>query len=450
MSNKPNNQYEKSYDTTASSVSPAIETDQSTRKPRQSSRLFRLIGDRPVLTGLMLFGLTAAAVAYFPGQGSAANDARLPTETADVVRQPTTPQTNGKPRVDAVFVLDTTGSMGGLIQAAKDKIWSIASTLAAAEPTPEIRIGLVAYRDRGDTYVTRIVDLTTDLDQIHAALFELDAQGGGDGPEAVNQALFDAVHQISWNQSASTYRTLFLVGDAPPHMDYQDDVKYPVTLAAAKDKGIRVNAVQCGQSGETRERWQQIAQVGGGGFFQVEQTGGAVAIATPYDEKMAKLSAELDKTRIYYGSVAERQKAKDKIAAAEKVQAKTAAPALARRAAFLSDKAGNKAFVGENELVDEVASGRIELDHIDKENLPEPMREMTKAERHALIEENVERRDGLKRQIQQIAEERSAYLRKEVEQRGGKKDSLDFKIHQAVRGQAADAGLSYSEDALAY
>jgi uncharacterized protein YegL len=95
-----------------------------------------------------------------------------------------------------VFVLDTTGSMGGLISTAKEKIWSIASTLAQAEQASEISMGLVAYRDRGDAYVTRIVDLDKDLDSMYAKLMDFAADGGGDGPEAVNEALAAAIHDI--------------------------------------------------------------------------------------------------------------------------------------------------------------------------------------------------------------------------------------------------------------
>ncbi|BCU06183.1 hypothetical protein Atep_08600 [Allochromatium tepidum] len=58
---------------------------------------------------------------------------------------------------------------------AKDKIWSIAATMAAAQPAPEIRLDLVAYRDRDDDYVTRVVDLTKDLDGLHAELMQLQA-----------------------------------------------------------------------------------------------------------------------------------------------------------------------------------------------------------------------------------------------------------------------------------
>ncbi len=61
-----------------------------------------------------------------------------------------------KPKIELVFALDTTGSMSGLINAAKDKIWSIANTMATADPAPEIKIGIVGYRDRGDSYVTTV------------------------------------------------------------------------------------------------------------------------------------------------------------------------------------------------------------------------------------------------------------------------------------------------------
>src|SRR6266581_3034562 len=69
-----------------------------------------------------------------------------------------------KPRLEVCFVLDTTGSMSGLIEGAKQKIWSIANEMISAKPTPEIRLGLIGYRDRGDEYVTKVFVLTDDLD----------------------------------------------------------------------------------------------------------------------------------------------------------------------------------------------------------------------------------------------------------------------------------------------
>jgi hypothetical protein len=138
---------------------------------------------KATLIGVVLFAATARALPYFPTLNSPAiaNPSGHPTSQDPQQNVSNQPVPNVQPIVEAVFVLDTTSSIGGLIQAAKDKIWSIASNLASAEPAPCIRIGLVAYRDRGDDYVTRVVDLTPDLDALHAALFQLQANGGGVG-----------------------------------------------------------------------------------------------------------------------------------------------------------------------------------------------------------------------------------------------------------------------------
>src|SRR4051812_5484084 len=104
-----------------------------------------------------------------------------------------------RPQMEVVFVLDTTGSMGGMIAGAKQKIWAIANKLKSARPTPEIRFGLVGYRDRHDAYVTRVFGLTGDLDEVYSNLSAFEAQGGGDEPESVNEALHQAVQNLQWS-----------------------------------------------------------------------------------------------------------------------------------------------------------------------------------------------------------------------------------------------------------
>jgi len=136
-------------------------------------------------------------------------------------------------RIEVAFVLDTTGSMSGLIDNARRKIWSIANTISRANPNADIRMGLVAYRDFGDDYVVRTCQMTPDLQEVNALLWKVRASGGGDGPEAVNEALDAGVSEIQWSQSGNTRRLMFLVGDAPPHMDYQGP-HYPEILEQAK------------------------------------------------------------------------------------------------------------------------------------------------------------------------------------------------------------------------
>jgi uncharacterized protein YegL len=397
------------------------------------------------IIALSLFLFTAAAVAFYPSISSVGASNIHP-----IVPPAINPIPDKPAKIDVVFVLDTTGSMSGLIHAAKEKIWSIASTMASAQSAPEIRMGLVAYRDRGDAYVTQVLDLSGDLDSMYAALMDFQADGGGDGPESVNQALYDAVHKISWSKDQNTYKVIFLVGDAPPHMDYQDDVKYPRTLSIAKQQEIVVNTIQCGADHNTTGRWQQIAHLGQGRFFQVEQAGSAVAIATPYDEALAGLSRELDETRLYYGSGEEKRRQQAKIAATEKLHDSSSVSSRARRATFNATASGKTNLLGEKELVDDVASGRIQLSSIEQAQLPKSMQAMSPEERKELIQETAQHREELQRQIDELADKRSAYLKQKVEEEGGAEDSLDEKVYSAVREQAAPKGILYEAEAAAY
>jgi Mg-chelatase subunit ChlD len=397
------------------------------------------------LTAVGLIALTSAIVGLYPALRQSDASTQPPIDIPIVG-----PIANQQPKVEVAFVLDTTGSMSGLIQAAKEKIWSIASTIAAAQPAPEIRMGLVAYRDRGDDYVTRRVDLSSDLDSVYAELMQLEAQGGGDGPESVNQALQEAVEALSWSTDQDSYRVVFLVGDAPPHMDYQDDVKWPDSVERAKARGIKVNTIQCGTLGSTTQTWQRIASVGDGSFVQVEQGGGAVAIATPYDERLAKLAAELDGTRLFYGSEGEREEKRRKVEAATELHEKASVSTQARRAAFNATPSGKSNLLGDKELVEDVASGRVNLDAIPAAALPEPMQAMPEEDRKALIEEKARQRESIEKDMRQLAEQRAAYLRDQVEAAGGAEESLDHGIYRAIREQAAEIGLSYDAKAPAY
>jgi Mg-chelatase subunit ChlD len=405
---------------------------------------------KPLAIGL--FAATAATVAFFPSIQDA-----IATTTKMIKTQPTlvdpiaiAPVVNQRPQIEVVFVLDTTGSMGGLIAAAKEKIWSIASTMASAQTAPDIKMGLVAYRDRGDAYITQTIPLSSDLDSMYAKLMDFQADGGGDGPESVNQALHDAVNKISWSQDKNTYKVVFLVGDAPPHMDYQDDIKYPVTVALAKQKGIIVNAIQCGNDGSATADWQQVASLGQGNYFQVEQTGNAVAIATPYDKKLAELSSKLDKTKVYFGNKEEKAKQASKLAATDKLHRESSPEAQARRATFNASASGKANLLGDGELVDAVSSGKVKLSALPKAVLPENLQAMAPAEQEAFIGKTKKERNEIQTEIKQLADQRNDYLRKKVVAEGGKKDSLDVKLYGAISKQAKDKGLVYEADSAKY
>jgi len=168
-------------------------------------------------------------------------------------------------RLDLVFLIDATGSMGDEIARLRSTLRTIADEVARLPSRPDTCFGLVAYRDTTDEFAVRRHDFTNDLDAFQGVLNALQAAGGGDYPEAMNEALHDTVHRLSWRGDDTT-RLVVLLADAPPHLDYGGP-QYDDDMAAALGKGIKVFSV--GASGLDRQGeyiQRQIAQYTGGRF----------------------------------------------------------------------------------------------------------------------------------------------------------------------------------------
>ena len=346
-----------------------------------------------------------------------------------------------KPRLEVCFVIDTTGSMGGLIEGAKQKIWSIANDMIRAKPTPEIRLGLVAYRDRGDEYVTKSFDLTNDIDAIYGHLRSFQAAGGGDEPESVNEALQDAVRKMSWSQDRAVLKLIFLVGDAPPHMDYTDGPKYPQVCREAVKKDLIINTVQCGGIERTTPFWKEIAQLSEGSYAAIAQSGNMVAIATPMDSELADLNRKLGKTLVAYGAEPARRAVATKQLAAEAAPASVAADRLAFNAR------SGVAVQGEGELLDGLSHGTVKLDSLDKDQLPAELQKMDTKELNAEIGKKQKERGEIQARIQKLTRERDDYVAAERKRRAeqGKGDSFDEKVAASIRAEAARKGIDYGK-----
>ena len=398
------------------------------------------------LVGTALFVLTTAAVAY-PALKSNGSINTAPIPVAPI--QNVLPV--NRPVIDVVFVLDTTGSMSGLIDAAKEKIWSIASSMASAQPAPIIRMGLVGYRDRGDEYVTRVVDLSTrhrhdvrNADAVHRERRRRRSRERQPGAERRRHA--DVVE--------------------PGRQRYKVDLPRRRCAAAHGLSGRReVSADARARRGQRHRREHDSVRQRRGR----ETTAGsrsrrsATAATSTSIRPAARWRSRRRSTptwracpphstrrALYYGTQEEKARTRAKVDATDALHALASPASQARRAAFNASDAGVINAIGENELVADVASGRVDLAKVEADKLPEPLQALSVDERKKLVSENAAKRSELQRQIKQLADQRDDYAAEQIAAAGGAKDSLDDKIYGAVREQAEKKGLTYPAAAPKY
>jgi hypothetical protein len=165
-----------------------------------------------------------------------------------------------QPQLDVLFLLDATGSMGDEIDRIQLTITDIAERINQLEQRPDLRFGLVSYRDRGDAYVTHLdSNFTGDVASFSQALNAVRADGGGDTPEDLNEGLSVALQQMSWRDNA--VRLVFLVADAPAHLDYGQEFDYVQGAQVAVARGVKIYPVAASNSDADAEyQFRQLAQ----------------------------------------------------------------------------------------------------------------------------------------------------------------------------------------------
>lgn len=339
-----------------------------------------------------------------------------------------------------VFALDATGSMSGLIGTAKEKIWSIASSMAQSEPAPKIEVGMVFYRDRGDKFVTRILPLSNNLDALYSKLMEIDADGGGDMPESVNQAFYEAVNKMEWSTDTSVIKNIFLVGDCPPHMDYRE-VKYPTTCKEAKKKGIEVNTILMGDDSDAKRIWRDIAECAGGEFLEMDMKANNFEIVSPFDAQIKTLSEQLDASRIYYG---EKTKTKtiSKKEEADKLKDITASESSRRTDYNLMNETNKGNYYGDKELLFDIAHAKVKFDEIKESDLPDVILKIEKEKRLPYVMDLVTKRAVLEKSLSDLLKQRDEYLAKELDKRDKEEvdSSFNSKVYEKMRHSAKRKG----------
>ena len=329
----------------------------------------------------------------------------LPIETSTIK------EGTGK-NAEIVFCLDATGSMGGLIDTAKEKIWDIVSRLAQSSDINSLKMGMIFYRDRGDSFITKQIILTDDLDEAYSDLLEITADGGGDSPESVNQALNESITNMSWSTNPKTYKTIFVIGDCPPHMNYKNDVLYSESCKKAAEKNIIINTIKLGNAcTDAIYHFKKMAECTNGEFLKLDQDASDYSIETPYDTEINDISKNIDASRIYYGTNKEREANYIKKSKSMKVYDKGSTTANSSRAAYKNSKTGKKSAFGSQEIIEDYKTGKLKLKTIKDDKLPAELKGKSIAEKEKIIKGFIEKRNTQDKNLKALIKKKNDFIK---------------------------------------
>jgi hypothetical protein len=346
-----------------------------------------------------------------------------------------------KPLVQIAILLDTSGSMEGLIEQAKSQLWRIVNEFAKAKQdgvTPEVQVALYEYGKSSlaaaSGWVRRIQPLTTDLDKISEELFALRTNGGD---EYCGWVIRDAVNDLAWSAEGNVYKAIFIAGNEP---FTQGPVNYADSCKAAITKGIIVNTIHCGGEGEgINTKWKDGADLADGKYLVIDQNRAVVSIEAPQDKEIAKLGVELNKTYLAYG-------VEGKLGAGRQVSQDAAVATLASASGAVAQRAVAKASVNYRnsswDLVDAVKEQKADVTKLKAEELPAEMQKLSVEERKTYVETKSKERAEMQAKIQALNQEREKYVAARMKEVAGT-NTLDAVVISAVREQSAKRNFKF-------
>jgi hypothetical protein len=363
----------------------------------------------------------------------------LPAQSG--VAAPPTTRPIASQDVDLAICLDTSGSMDGLIDSARQKLWAIVNELAKAQPKPNLRVALYHYGNDGldakTGWVSQLSDLTADLDGIYSKLFALKTNGG---TEYVARVSVAAAEQLTWSVQKGALKIIVVAGNEAATQD--DKIKLKDACQLVAGKGIIINTIYCGDEASGRQTgWADAAAWADGQFAAIDANNGTVAVNTPFDKDLADLSGKLNTTYVGYG--AKREAAAQQQAAMDSAAKSTAPAAAAERAVT---KSGALYRNSGWDLNDALADGTVKLADVKAEDLPEAMHGLDAAGREKYLQEKAKERADIQKQIQELGVKREAYVKAEMTKQGlSDKQSLDANLRNMIRQQATKNGFVFEE-----
>lgn len=342
-----------------------------------------------------------------------------------------------KTKIQVAILLDTSGSMQGLIEQAKSRLWNIVNTLTTLKykgKTPDIEIALYeygSYKQYGGDYIRRITPLTVDLDLISQELFALTTDGS---EEFCGTVIQRAVKELEWGQNDADMKLLYIAGN---EVFDQGSVSYKTAIAEALKHDIFVNTIHCGdETTGIRDLWKDAAQRGNGKFFNIDADATVRAIKTPFDPQIILCNNKLNDTYISYGATGKERKIN------QVVQDSNAGSISSSNYAERAVSKAKAVYKNTSwDLVDKMKEDKNALSSIRKEELPDELKGKSLEEIKNIITQKEKERSAIQKEIAELALQRQIYIDEQLKKEGDDKaDDLGKAITESILAVAKIKG----------
>jgi len=341
--------------------------------------------------------------------------------------------------IQLALLLDTSGSMDGLIDQAKSQLWKIVNELATSKKNGKpinLSVALYEYGKQSipadEGYLRNIVPFTQDLDKISDELFKLRTNGGD---EYCGKVILNAVDKLQWNKSNDNLKIIFIAGNEP---FTQGNIDYKTACQKAVKKGIVVNTIFCGSYDEgIQTMWKDGADLADGKYMNIDHNATIVHIDAPQDAEIIKLGQQLNKTYIAFGSAGREKKEK---------QAEQDANSLSLNPSVMVERSVTKSGAQYKnsgwDLVDATNEGSVKIEELKDEDLPDEMKKMSVQERKTYVDKMEKERAQIQNKINKLNDERSKYIAKKMLE--NKTDNtLDAVMIKTIREQAKNKNYKF-------
>lgn len=346
--------------------------------------------------------------------------------------------------VDLAICLDTSGSMNGLIDSARQRIWAIVNDLALAKPTPRLRVALLTFGNDGHSpekgWVTIDVPFTEDLDLVSQKLFALTTNGG---TELVGRVVDSAIRQLEWTPAPGTLKVLVVAGNESADQDAEVPFRDACRRAIGAD--VVVNSIYCGNpADELAPAWKEVATLADGQFAAIDQAAGTVAIASPFDVEIATLGAKLNETYVPMGAAGAEGKLNQTLQDSNAVGTNTAV------AASRAQTKATDLYRCSWDMVDACRDGLVKIEDVKEADLPEALKKMSVEERKKHIAEMQSKRAAIQKSIAEASAKRDAFVLEESKKSAlDSSRAFDYAVREAIRSQAVAKGFRFEAPAAA-